>query len=126
MLPVCGWGPKDMAPLAAHLFDASSNPKAEGLPPIQEISLAGAKLRLLFGKASPTDVHRSLVERLVREQQEAGPYRIMFQAVKRVTLDDTSIALEFLPPREPEMIEVSRGHRCACNLYPSGMVGEAA
>jgi oligopeptide/dipeptide ABC transporter ATP-binding protein len=125
VLPVCGWSPKDMAPLATHLFDASSNPKAAGLPPLDEVSLQGQRLRLRFGKAQPTDDHRRLVEGLVKEQQGDGPYRIMFLAVRRVSLGEASIDLEFLPPREPEMIEVTPGHECACFLFPTGVQGES-
>ena len=124
VLPVCGWGPKDMAPLATHLFDASSNPKAAGLPPLDEVSIKGQTLRLLFGKAQPTEDHRTLVEGLVREQQGDGAYRILFQAVRRVSLGDESIDIEFLPPREPQMIEVTLRHECACFLYPTGIQGE--
>ncbi len=125
VLPVCGWSPKDMAPLARHLFDASSNPKAEGLPPLEEVSIKGQTLRLLFGKAQPTDDGRKLVEALVNEQQGDGPYKIMFQAVRRVSLRDSSIDLEFLSPREPEMIEVTPRHECACFLFPTGVKGES-
>ncbi len=125
VLPVCGWSPKDMAPLATHLFDASSNPKGAGLPALDEVSLKGQTLRLLFGKARPKDEHRRLVENLVREQQGDGPYRIMFQAVRRVSLGEDSIDLEFLPPREPAMIEVKPRHECACFLFPTGVQGES-
>jgi oligopeptide/dipeptide ABC transporter ATP-binding protein len=125
VLPVCGWSPKDMAPLAKHLFDASSNPKAEGLPPLEEVSIKGQRLRLLFGKAQLVDAERKLVESLVNEQQGGGPYRIMFQAVRRVSLGDSSIDLEFLPPREPQMIEVTPRHECACFLFPTGIRGES-
>jgi oligopeptide/dipeptide ABC transporter ATP-binding protein len=124
VMPVCGWGPKDMARLAAHLFDCSSNPKASGLPTLQEVSMKGDVLRLLFLKAQTTELHRSLVEKLVKEQQADGPYRVMFQAVRRVTLEDSSIELEFLPAREPQMIEVNPGHLCACYLYQQGIHGE--
>ena len=125
VLPVCGWGPRDMAPLARHLFDASSNPKAAGLPPLEEVSIKGQTLRLLFGKAQPTDGQRKLVETLVREQQGDGRYKIMFQAVRRVSLSDSSIDLEFLPPREPQMIEVTPRHECACFLFPTGLQGDS-
>ena len=125
VLPVCGWSPKDMAPLATHLFDASSNPKAAGLPALDEVSIKGQTLRLVFGKAQPTDENRRLVEALVREQQADGPYRIMFRAVQRVSLADASIDLEFLPPREPAMIEVKPRHECACFLFPTGVQGES-
>ncbi len=73
VLPVCGWGPKDMAPLARHLFDASSNPKAAGLPPLEEVSIKGQRLRLLFGKAQPTDGERKLVEALVKRAAGRRP-----------------------------------------------------
>jgi len=114
-----------MAPLARHLFDASSNPKAAGLPPLAEVSIKGQRLRLLFGKEQPTDDERKLVEALVKEQQGDGPYKIMFQAVRRVSLGGSSIDLEFLPPREPEMIEVTPRHECACFLFPTGVKGES-
>jgi oligopeptide/dipeptide ABC transporter ATP-binding protein len=125
VLPVCGWGPKDMAPLARHMFDASSNPRAAGLPALEEVSIKGATLRLIFGKAQPTDVHRKLVESLVKEQQGDGPYRMMFQAVRKVSLSQSSIDLEFLAPREPRMIEVAPHHECACFLFPTGIQGES-
>ncbi len=125
VLPVCGWGPKDMAPLATHLFDAASNPKAGGLPPLDEVSIKGQTLRLLFGKEQVAEAHRKLVEGLVKEQQAEGAYTVMFRAVRRVSLGDASIDLEFLPPREPEMIEVTQRHDCACFLYPTGVQGES-
>lgn len=125
VMPVCGWGPKDMARLASHLFDASSNPKAASLPPLREVSMKGGSLRLLFGKTQPTEPHRGLVENLVKEQQADGPYKVMFQAVRQVSLNGPSIDLEFLPAREPQLIEATPRHLCACYLYPKGVHGES-
>ena len=125
VLPVCGWGPKDLAPLARHLFDASSNPDAAGLPTLKEVSMKGQRLRLLFGKAQPTDEARGVVERIVKEQQTAGSYQTMFRAIRAVSRSDSSIDLEFLPPREPRMVEVVPRHECACFLFPTGVQGES-
>ncbi len=125
VLPVCGWSPKDLAPLAKYLFDASSNPDAEGLPPLDEVSIKGSTLRLVFGKAALGEDQRTIVERLVQERAAEGADTVMFRAVRRVSLGDGSIDIEFLPPREPQMIEVAPGHECACFLYPTGVQGES-
>ena len=125
VLPVCGWGPKDMAPLAQNLFDASSNPRATGLQPLDRVAVDGQILRLSFGGGQPTEEHRKLVEGLVREQQGDGPYKVMFRAVRRVSLGHGSIDIEFLSPREPRMIEVAPRHECACFLFPTGVQGES-
>jgi oligopeptide/dipeptide ABC transporter ATP-binding protein len=125
VLPVCGWGPRDLAPLATHLFDASSNPDAAGLPPLDDVSSDGQTLRLDFGKATVGEDHRKLVEQLVKAQQTEGGYTVMFRAVRKVTLGDSVIDLDFLPPREPAMIEVAPRHECACFLYPTGVQGES-
>lgn len=125
VLPVCGWGPKDMETLATHLFDASSNPGAAGLPPLDGVLPKASVLRLNFGRAPVKEDHRRLVESLVREQQVDGPYKIMFQAVHRVTLRLGAIDIEFLEPREPRTIEVTPRHECACFLYSTGINGES-
>lgn len=120
----CGWGPKDMADTAAYLFDSSRNPDVANLPSLKNVRLGAAELRLDF--ASPaTEAHRGAVEALV-EREKGTPKGLMFRAVERVTLHEGSIRIEFIPPREPQFIEASPGHKVACFLFPTGIHGEAA
>ncbi len=117
VMPHCGWSPRDLAPPAAYLFDASRNPEAQGLPPLREVAIGGNTLRLLFSGAGPTEAHRSQVSGLVQVRAR-GPGGTAFQAIQGVALRKDSIDLELLPPREPALLEVSPGHQVACYLYP--------
>ncbi|HYM40532.1 MAG TPA: hypothetical protein VEY12_10420 [Thermoplasmata archaeon] len=51
--------------LASFLFDPSRNPKAEGIPPLSEISMETNRLRLRFDGSRPTEAYRRKVEDLV-------------------------------------------------------------
>lgn len=64
------------------------------------------------------------MESLVKAQA-AGGHGLAFRAVSRVTLRGELIDIEFPPPSEPELIEVAKGHRVACFLYPTGIHGES-
>ena len=112
----CGWNPRDMADMASFLFDSSRNPAVASLPPLKDVGLSEAALRLAF-TGRVTEGHRKQVEGII-EDQRSGPRGPLFQAVERVTLEEGAIVLEFLKPREPPLLAVSPGHRVACFLFP--------
>ncbi len=120
----CGWNPEDIGEMASFLFDASRNPDAASLPPLKAIASDAATMHLQFAQP-PTEAHRALVESLVRAQA-AGEHGLAFRAVSRVTVRGEFIDVEFPPPFEPGLIEVAKGHRVACFLYPTGLHGESA
>jgi oligopeptide/dipeptide ABC transporter ATP-binding protein len=119
VMPHCGWAPRDMARLAAYIFDPSRNPRAQGLPPLEEVSTRDDVLRLTFEGENLTEHHRAHVEALVNEEAPQGK-KTLFQAVKEVTLGVGFIDIQFLPARRPRTIEASPGHKVACFLYPTG------
>jgi len=112
----CGWNPEDMAEMATYLFDSSRNPAVADLPPLKDVQLSEAALRLDFAGAA-TEAHRKAIEAIV-ERQRTGPKGPMFQAIEKVTLEEGAVTLEFLAPREPPLLAVSPGHRVACFLFP--------
>jgi len=113
----CGWSPRDLASAAAYLFDSSRNPDASGLPALSEVAIREDRLRLLFAEAQPTTEHREVVESLIRSRA-AAPGGVAYQAIRKVTIRENAIEVEFLPPKEPAFTEVSRDHWVACYLYP--------
>ncbi len=113
----CGWNPVDMAEMATYLFDSSRNPAVAGLPPLNDVGLSEAALRLDFAGAA-TEAHRGEVQGIV-ERERSGPKGPMFQAIEKVTLEEGAVILEFLAPKEPPLLQVSAGHRVACFLFPS-------
>ena len=119
----CGWGPRDLADVAAYLFDSSRNPDVASLPPLKDVQLGEAALRLDFA-GSATEAHREKVEAIVRQQAET-PKGMMFRAVERVALEEGSVLIEFPTPRAPRLIYALPGHKVACFLFPTGIHGEA-
>ena len=113
----CGWSPRDVASVAAYLFDESRNPEAVGLPPLSEIAIRPNRLRLVFREATPTDAERGQVESLVRTRAQAAG-GIGFQAITNVAIREGAIELEFLPAVKPLFAEHSRNDWVACYLYP--------
>ncbi len=113
----CGWGPRDTASAAAYLFDSSRNPQASALPPLAEVTIRENVLSLRFGGVPPTETHRQEVAALVRSRAQA-PGGMGFQAVQSVRVREDEIELEFVPPKEPTLAEVSPRHWVACYLYP--------
>lgn len=113
----CGWSPRDIATIAARLFDPSRNPDAAGLSELDEVAIQGDRLVLEY-RAPATEEQRVRVESLVRSRA-ALPDGIRFRAIQNVVLDDGRIALEFLHPVEPALLEVSPQHFAACYLYPT-------
>ncbi len=118
VMPHCGWSPRDLAPVAAYLFDSSRNPQAEGLPPLREVAIRGNTLGLRFQGARLDEGHRAKVEALVRGKANA-PDGVAFRAVRRARLGDGSIDLDMLAPQEPKHVEVAPNHWVACYLYTS-------
>lgn len=115
----CGWSPRDIATTAARLFDPSRNPDASGLSDLDEVVIQGDRLVLEY-RAPSTEEQRLRVEALVRARA-ALPDGIRFRAIQNVVLGDGVIALEFLHPEEPPLLEVSAQHFAACYLYPTGI-----
>ena len=116
----CGWSPRDIATMAAHLFDPSRNPEAAELSQLDEVVIQGDRLLLAY-RAPATEVQRERVEWLVRARA-ALPDGIRFRAIQNVAVDDGRIALEFLHPVEPPLLEVSTEHVVSCYLYPTAEV----
>ena len=117
VLPHCGWSPRDVAATAAHLFDPSRNPDASDLPALEEVTIRGDEALLLRYREPATESNCLRVEALVKARSER-PEGIAFRAVQRVRLDDGRVILEFLPTREPELLEIAPHHFVACYLYP--------
>ena len=117
VLPHCGWSPRDVAATAAYLFDPSRNPEASDLPPLEEVTIRGDEVLLLRYREPATESHRLRVEALVRARS-SRPDGIAFRAIPRVGLDTGRVVLEFLPPLEPELLEIVPHHFVACYLYP--------
>jgi oligopeptide/dipeptide ABC transporter ATP-binding protein len=116
----CGWAPKDIVRLSTRLFDASRNPAARRLPPLEEVRMETDALRLRFRGDKPAEDLRVLVEALVKEQRENGN-GIPLQSIHKVALDGEFVDLQFLSARTPRLLECSPGHKVACYLYqPSG------
>ena len=117
VLPHCGWSPRDVAATAAYLFDPSRNPEASDLPPLEEVTIRGDEVLLLRYREPATESHRLRVEALVRARS-SRPDGIAFRAIPRVGLDTGRVVLEFLPPLEPDLLEIVPHHFVACYLYP--------
>jgi len=117
VLPHCGWSSRDVAATAAYLFDPSRNPEASDLPPLEEVTIRGDEVLLLRYREPATESHRLRVEALVRARS-SRPDGIAFRAIARVGLDTGRVVLEFLPPLEPELLEIAPHHFVACYLYP--------
>ncbi len=117
VLPHCGWSPRDVAATAAYLFDPSRNPEASDLPPLEEVTIHGDEVLLLRYRELATESHRLRVEALVKARS-SRPDGIAFRAIPRVGLDAGRVVLEFLPPLEPELLEIVPHHFVACYLYP--------
>jgi len=117
VLPHCGWSPRDVAATAAYLFDPSRNPEASDLPPLEEVTIHGDEVLLLRYREPATESHRLRVEALVKARS-SRPDGIAFRAIPRVGLDAGRVVLEFLPPLEPELLEIVPHHFVACYLYP--------
>jgi len=117
VLPHCGWSPRDVAATAAYLFDPSRNPEASDLPPLEEVTIRGDEVLLLRYREPATESHRLRVEALVKARS-SRPDGIAFRAIPRVGLDAGRVVLEFLPPLEPELLEIVPHHFVACYLYP--------
>ena len=117
VLPHCGWSPRDVAATAAYLFDPSRNPEASDLPPLEEVTIRGDEVLLLRYREPATESHRLRVEALVRARS-SRPDGIAFRAISRVGLDTGRVVLEFLPPLEPDLLEIVPHHFVACYLYP--------
>ncbi len=117
VLPHCGWSPRDVAATAAHMFDPSRNPDASELPPLEEVTIRGDEILLLRFREPATESNRLSVEALVKARS-ARPEGIAFRAIQRVGLDDGRVVLEFLPAKEPELLEIAPRHFVACYLYP--------
>ncbi len=79
---------------ALETFDPARNPKASVLPPLAKVSLADGAIRLTF-RAAPTEEHRSLAERIVRDAAE-GTEGAAFRLVQKVTLASDHIDLTFV------------------------------
>ena len=121
VLASCGWSPKDLSRIAAFLFDASRNPDARGLPPLEGIVSEEHALLVRFATEGVTEGHRAQVEGLLGAAA-AGPKGIMFQAVHKVRLAECGVRVDLLPPRPPAFVEPSSGHRVACFLYSESEV----
>src|SRR2546428_340673 len=117
VLPHCGWSPRDIAATAAHMFDPSRNPDASELPPLEEVTIRGDEVLLLRYREPATESNRLGVEALVKARAER-PEGIAFRAIQYVRLDGGRILLEFLPAKEPELLEIVPHHFVACYLYP--------
>jgi len=117
----CGWSPRDIATIAAHLFDPARNPEAADLGRLDEVVIQGDRLLLAY-RTPATEAQRERVEWLVRARA-ALPDGIRFRAIQNVAVDDGRIALEFLHPVEPPLLEVSTEHVVSCYLYPTAEVG---
>jgi len=117
VLPHCGWSSRDVAATAAYLFDPSRNPEASDLPPLEEVTIRGEEVLLLRYREPATESHRLRVEALVRARS-SRPDGVAFRAIARVGLDAGRVVLEFLPPLEPELLEIVPHHFVACYLYP--------
>src|SRR6266550_3341681 len=116
VMPHCGWSPRDLAGPAAYLFDPTRNPEAAELSILEEVVISGDRLRLVYRQPA-TDDQRARVERIVRERA-ALPDGIRFQAIQSVELKGGEVALQFLSPVEPDLVEVGPRHFVACYLYP--------
>ena len=75
---------------ALWAFNASQNPRAASLPPLDKVSLQEDALRLVF-RSPPSEEQRALVEEIVQTQ---GP---AFRLVRSLSLESTSIDLKFAP-----------------------------
>src|SRR5881397_919991 len=117
VLPHCGWSSRDVAATVAYLFDPSRNPEASDLPPLEEVTIRGEEVLLLRYREPATESHRLRVEALVRARS-SRPDGVAFRAIARVGLDAGRVVLEFLPPLEPELLEIVPHHFVACYLYP--------
>lgn len=120
----CGWSPRDIATTAARLFDPSRNPDAAGLPELEEVVIQGDRLVLEY-REPPMEEQRLRVEALVKAQA-ALPDGLRFRAIQDVVLNDGRIALVFLHPVEPPLLEVSGEHFAACYLYPTAVGSRSA
>ena len=118
VMPHCGWSPRDVAATAAHLFDPSRNPEASELPPLDEVTIRGEVVLLRYREPA-NESHRLSVEALVRARA-ARADGIAFRAIKTVGLADGRVVQEFIPAKEPELLEIAEGHFVACYLYPGG------
>src|SRR5437016_3909148 len=116
VMPHCGWSPRDLAGPAAYLFDPTRNPEAAELSILEEVVISGDRLRLVYRQPA-TDDQRARVERIVRERA-ALPDGVRFQAIQSVDLKGGEVALQFLSPVEPDLVEVGPRHFVACYLYP--------
>jgi oligopeptide/dipeptide ABC transporter ATP-binding protein len=116
----CGWSPRDIATIAAHLFDSSRNPEAVELPKLDAVIMQGDRLLLAY-RTTATEEDRQRVEHLIRSRA-ALPDGIRFRAIQNVAIDDGRVALEFLHPVEPPLLEVSKDHFVSCYLYPTSAV----
>src|SRR2546428_743192 len=117
VLPHCGWSSRDIAATAAHMFDPSRNPDASELPPLEEVTIRGDEVLLLRYREPATESNRLSVEALVKARAER-PEGIAFRTIQRVRLDGGRVMLEFLPAKEPELLEIAPHHFVACYLYP--------
>lgn len=79
-----------LARIALTAFDASRNPEAEGLPPLDTVSLQGDAVRLVF-KEAPTEEHRRIVEAIARGALEGA----VFGLVKDVARLPDAVDLKF-------------------------------
>lgn len=105
-----------MVGVASYLLDSSRDPKAAGLPALEDVALRGQTLHLVF-ETAPTEGHRALVESVV-EEERSGPNAVTFQAVQQVTRGEGNIDLEFMPAQEPAFLEFVPDHFVARTLYP--------
>jgi hypothetical protein len=99
------------------LFDPSRNPDASELPPLEEVTIRGDEVLLLRYREPATESNRLSVEALVKARSER-PEGIAFQAIQRVWVDGGRVLLEFLPTKEPQLLEIAPHHFVACYLYP--------
>src|SRR2546428_11191744 len=106
-----------MPPTASHLSDPSRNPAASELPPREEVTIRGDEAPLPRSRDPATESNRLGVEALVKARAER-PEGIAFRAIQYVRLDGGRILLEFLPAKEPELLEIVPHHFVACYLYP--------